>query len=503
MQKSNQIMKSVYKNIFKAAIFLSFFAIKTTIGQTTSNPYTAQSNIENCRIVEVKIENNKTTVLMEYEKTKSNRSQAWVSFSSYTFLSDYYDQNTSFKIRNLGQEELDTKYSTTGKKGEKYYFTLVFPKLPPGIEKINIKEIPLEGDGFEWKGISITNPDYSPKSNWTEASLKTNWQTNGTDFIEGIYENTIKTQTSIKYKLALKKSEIGYELIYLGGGEDEKSTKFKEGDIKAYLTKTAKDNLLKAKWILSDKSITENLYITFEDALMKIIWTDGSSEQLYIKLFPTSSTSKSINGVASSGTGFSLSINGLIVTNYHVIEGANSIAVKGIAGDFSVSYKAKVVVSDKNNDLAIIQIDDFNFNNTQKIPYLIKATNSDVGENVFVLGYPLRASMGDEIKLTNGIISSKTGFQGDITSYQITAPVQPGNSGGPLFDKMGNLVGIINAKHKGAENVSYAIKVSYLKNLIDLLPSTLTLSTTNNLSNLSLSEQVKVLNKFVYIIETK
>jgi S1-C subfamily serine protease len=111
--------------------------------------------------------------------------------------------------------------------------------------------------------------------------------------------------------------------------------------------------------------------------------------------------------------------------------------------------------------------------------------------------------MGDEIKLTNGIISSKTGFQGDITSYQISAPIQPGNSGGPLFDKFGNLIGVINAKHIGAENVSYAIKVSYLKNLIDLLPTEPTLNNINVLKNLSLSDQVKQLNKFVYIIEVK
>lgn len=66
--------------------------------------------------------------------------------------------------------------------------------------------------------------------------------------------------------------------------------------------------------------------------------------------------------------------------------------------------------------------------------------------------------MGDEIKLTTGVISSKTGFQGDVSLYQISAPIQPGNSGGPLFDNKGNLIGIVNAKHKGAENVGYAIK---------------------------------------------
>ena len=137
------------------------------------------------------------------------------------------------------------------------------------------------------------------------------------------------------------------------------------------------------------------------------------------------------------------------------------------------------------------------------MPYNINTSLSEVGESVSVLGYPLRASMGDEIKLTTGIISARTGFQGDISTYQISAPVQPGNSGGPVFDQKGNLIGVINAKHIGADNASYAIKSNYLKNLTDLLPNPLTFNTSNSLLNLSLSEQVKVLKKFVYIIEVE
>jgi hypothetical protein len=492
-------MKSMNKrNII--ALLLGLLNINNSFGQTTRNPYVAQSNVEHCRVIEVKIENDRTTITMEYEKTKSDAYQAWVSFSSSTYISDYYNNNYSYKIISLGQDQLDTKYSTTGKKGQKYYFTLVFPKLPPGIEKINIKEVTYNNTGFEWMGISITNPDNSPKSDWTEVSLKIDWEKNGLDILEGIYENTNSEKIDNKYKLALKRKGENYELIFLSGNDNGK---WKEGDIKAILNKTASSNIYKVKWYLADKRVSEDLYITFDAGLMKIIWTDGQSEHLYLKLYPTTSTSKNSSGIASSGTGFALTSNGYIVTNYHVIDGATSITVKGVNGNFSTSYKAKIVVSDKNNDLAIIQIEDNSFTNISKIPFTIKSTSSDVGENVFVLGYPLRASMGDEIKLTNGIISSKTGFQGDITSYQISAPVQPGNSGGPLFDKFGNLIGVINAKHTGAENVSYAIKVSYLKNVIDLLPTTPTLSNTNTLTNLSLSDQVKLLNKFVYIIEIK
>ena len=214
-------------------------------------------------------------------------------------------------------------------------------------------------------------------------------------------------------------------------------------------------------------------------------------------------SSNSLNNTTLSGTGFALASTGLIVTNYHVIAGAASINVKGINGNFSRSYKAKVILFDRTNDLAIIQIEDHYFCSIDSIPYVIKPLSSDVGENIFVLGFPLRASMGDEIKLTNGIISSKTGFQGDVTSYQISAPIQAGNSGGPLFNQEGGLIGVIKAKHRIAENVSYAIKVSYLKNLIDLLPVVPVFNNESSISGLALSEQVKVLNKFVYVIEKK
>lgn len=158
---------------------------------------------------------------------------------------------------------------------------------------------------------------------------------------------------------------------------------------------------------------------------------------------------------------------------------------------------------DKNNDLAIIKINDQSFTSFGTPPYKVNNNLSDVGNSVYALGYPLRATMGDEVKLTNGIISSKTGFQGDITTYQITVPVQPGNSGGPLFDSKGNIIGIINAKHTGAENASYAIKTSYLMNLIQVMNTTPSLPKTNTISSKSLSEQVKFVKEFVYIIETE
>ena len=202
----------------------------------------------------------------------------------------------------------------------------------------------------------------------------------------------------------------------------------------------------------------------------------------------------------SSGTGFFLTNNGYIVTNNHVVEKAKSIRVSGINGDYTKSYIAKVEVVDSQNDLAIIKINDASFRGISSIPYAIKTNTASIGEDCFVLGYPLISTMGLDIKLTNGIISSRTGYQGNVSEYQISAPIQPGNSGGPLFDKDGNVIGIVCAKHTGAENAGYAVKASYLQNLTELLSVNITLPQTNLLKGKTLPKQVEYAAKAVCVI---
>ena len=204
----------------------------------------------------------------------------------------------------------------------------------------------------------------------------------------------------------------------------------------------------------------------------------------------------------ASGTCFAISSNGYLATCYHVIESARKIRIRGVNGNFSALYKATVVGVDRNNDLAILKITDNAFTSISGIPYTISGKTSDVGEEVFVLGYPLRAVMGDEIKLTNGLISSKSGYQGDATAYQISATVQSGNSGGPLFDSDGNVIGVVNARLY-VESAAYAVKSPYLKKLAESVESHISLPATNRLSGKSLKEKVKEINKFIYIIEVE
>jgi len=209
-----------------------------------------------------------------------------------------------------------------------------------------------------------------------------------------------------------------------------------------------------------------------------------------------------------NGSGFFISKSGYIVTNNHVIDGASEIEVEFKYKNEIEGFNAKIIKVDKTNDLAIIKIDDSEFSNISTIPYNFKTRSVDIGTEIFALGYPMALSlMGKDIKFTDGKISSKTGFDGDITTYQIQVPIQPGNSGGPLFDFKGNLIGItsstINRKLDLTENVNYAIKTSYLLNLIDVLPETIILPSSTQLASKKLTEQIKILSDFVVLIKVK
>lgn len=496
-------------------------------GQTTYSP-TLKSRNNQCTIEKVQLTNDETIVTIKVPRSK--QWGGWVRFSSATVLvptdawnindarrlkldfpdfipSSEYAQlyadairrikewrqimsEAGFLIRSLGADQLDTKYKTNEKGRDFYYFELHFDRLPYGCENVYIRE--LADGGFEWVGIQINNPYPNvPNIGLNEIELKRKID-NQNDGIVGIYEGFSEN----KYKLACIKDGNEYKLIYLGGSEILKQWRL--GDVKAVLRTSATPGFFKVNWYMADKTINTDAYAMFEGGSMKIV-IDGD-ENGYLKMYPTSSNIGNPSLTQEwSGTGFALK-NGYIVTNYHVIENAKSIFIQGIKGDFSPKYNATIIATDKYNDLALLQISDNSFSGFGSIPYNVKTSVSDVGEEVFVLGYPLTSTMGDEIKLTTGVISSKTGFQGDVSLYQISAPIQPGNSGGPLFDNKGNLIGIVNAKHKGAENVGYAIKTSYLKNLIESSISTSILPNNNQIAGLPLTGKVKSLKNYVFMI---
>jgi len=198
------------------------------------------------------------------------------------------------------------------------------------------------------------------------------------------------------------------------------------------------------------------------------------------------------------GTGFAISSNGYIVTDNHVIKDADSVYVQSLDGK---SYKTRVVYAEPQTDIAILQITDTSFVNLGPIPYGFKRAESDIGENVFTIGYPR-----DAMVLGPGYLTASTGFKGDTTTYQVSIPVDFGNSGGPLLDNKGNLIGIINAKETHVEGASFAIKSSYLLKAIQDIPSDslkkpLNLNSKNVLASLSRVQQIKKLQNYIFMVK--
>jgi Leucine-rich repeat (LRR) protein len=174
---------------------------------------------------------------------------------------------------------------------------------------------------------------------------------------------------------------------------------------------------------------------------------------------------------AMSGTGFFITNDGYLLTNHHVVKGASHISIKIEKGWLS----AKVVKVDNQNDLAVLKVD----GKFAALP-VVSSRKVGLGDEVFTVGFPQIDVQGVSAKYTKGNISSLTGIKDDPRRFQISVPIQPGNSGGPLVDEYGNVVGVVvqrlNAlkllKETGRipQNVNYAVKSSFANSFLQSLP---------------------------------
>jgi serine protease Do len=203
-----------------------------------------------------------------------------------------------------------------------------------------------------------------------------------------------------------------------------------------------------------------------------------------------------------SGSGLALSTDGYIVTNYHVVRNKyDSLFVQDAVGN---SYRARVVYvePDPQYDIAILKIVDDEFKVLPALPYNFKRSKSDVGEDVFAIGY----SEGDSPVFDKGYLSSANGFISDSSEYRISIPVNPGNSGGPLINNKGSVIGIVSGRLTQSEGASYAKKSAYLYKAIqnvplDSLSHKLSLNNKNTLAGLSPVQQFKKLQDYVFKVK--
>ena len=164
--------------------------------------------------------------------------------------------------------------------------------------------------------------------------------------------------------------------------------------------------------------------------------------------------------IISAGTGFFITGDGYLVTSAHVIEDSRVIGV-WVDGN---RYRADIIAVNHETDIAILKIN-------YRPPRYFRLGNintANIGDRVYALGYPLTNILGSESRLTEGIINALSGYEADVRLFQMSASVQPGNSGGPVFNSRFEVIGVVESKiiPEIATNINFAVKVSYVNAIL-------------------------------------
>jgi S1-C subfamily serine protease len=199
-----------------------------------------------------------------------------------------------------------------------------------------------------------------------------------------------------------------------------------------------------------------------------------------------------------SGTGFALTQDGYFITSLHVIKDADSVFIQN---QNAQTYKAVTVFRNEQSDIAILKVVSPNFESYRALPYSFTDKLGNIGEHVFTLGFPR-----EDMVYGEGALSAASGFEGDTVSYQISIPVNPGNSGGPLLDDKGNIIGLISGKQTETEGAAFAVKSQSIISIIqelakDSLDEGFKLNKKNNLAGLSRVNQIKMLKDYIVTIK--
>ncbi|MHA4895442.1 S1C family serine protease [Pedobacter sp. PWIIR3] len=224
----------------------------------------------------------------------------------------------------------------------------------------------------------------------------------------------------------------------------------------------------------------------------------NSQNSLIRKINSTAVATKNLKPANFGGTGFALTTNGYILTNLHVVDGADSVYVQDRQGN---QYRVRVDKRDTQYDLAILKIVDESFK-LPSLPYRLKHSGIGIGEDVYTLGFSK-----DDAVYARGYVSSRTGYSGsDSTQYQVSIDANPGNSGGPLLDQNGNVVGVITAKLSQVDGATFAVKSKYIQEILNMIPndslgSQAKYTKKNSLQSLPKTKQAEKMQDFVFMVK--
>jgi S1-C subfamily serine protease len=202
--------------------------------------------------------------------------------------------------------------------------------------------------------------------------------------------------------------------------------------------------------------------------------------------------------VKFGGTSFMVDANGYLVTSAHVLKGAKKIYVQSVDGK---DFLAEIVDQDTDADIALLKINDADFVGSNILPYGFSRKKTDLSEPVYTLGFPK-----DEIVYNEGYLSAQTGLDGDTMSCQITITANPGNSGGPVFNKNGEVIGILNARQASANGVVFATKSKNIYQFIENLKEAdkdlnIRIKSASSLKGSNRSTQVKRVQDHIYMVK--
>ena len=199
----------------------------------------------------------------------------------------------------------------------------------------------------------------------------------------------------------------------------------------------------------------------------------------------------------SAGSGFLLDGDGYIITNSHVVNNASTLVVVNKGKEFI----AKKVYNDPANDLAILLIDDKDWKPISALPYGIRKGAVDLGEEIFTLGYPR-----NEVVYNRGYMSASSGFNDDTLSIQIAISANPGNSGGPLLDRNGDIIGVLSTRDREANEVVFGTKsINISRAIIELKKDTafrnLNLPNYSSVRGMDRVQQIKKIQDCVFMVK--
>lgn len=200
-----------------------------------------------------------------------------------------------------------------------------------------------------------------------------------------------------------------------------------------------------------------------------------------------------INPALYGGTGFAITNDGYVATNYHVVKEANSIYIQTADGR---NQKAYLMAFDPKADIALLKVEDQEFKfSKNNLPYSFANNSSGLGQRVFSMGYPQ-----DDLVYNEGYISCENGFEGDSTSYQLEMVANPGQSGAPVLDKYGNIIAIITGKQSNTPGKTFAVHTEALIHLIASMPADMNIkinTSSNKLKALDRTQQVSSIRDYV------